>query len=201
MPGGKIVAFIDGSCMHPGKKDARAGYGIIFPAYQIYNEQRKLKGVVQTNNRAELTAFIDAITIINCKIDPERKSKRIIYTDCMLLVQMLQSGIAKRCLFGWKHTSNADLLKQIDGIMKKEGDLLTVIHVYAHTGKDDWKSKWNAEADKAAKAGADMHQHLLYGSTPFITPQESRYVGAGSSRPHICTGGSIGRRVFPRYGT
>ena len=109
--------------------------------------------------------------------------------------------------FIWlEKTNNADLLKRIGEIveqlgkkfMKKEGDLLTVIHVYAHTGKDDWKSKWNAEADKAAKAGADMHQHLIHGSTPFITPQESRHVGVGSSRPHICTGGSISRRVLPR---
>ena len=84
---------------------------------------------------------------MNRNIDSERKSKKLIYTDCMLLVQMLQGGIAKWCLFGWKHTSNADLLKQIDGIMRVEGNLLTVVHVYAHTGKDDWKSKWNAEAD------------------------------------------------------
>ena len=41
--------------------------------------------------------------------------------------------------------------------MRDEGDLLTVVHVYAHTGKGDWKSKWNDAADKAAKAGADMH--------------------------------------------
>jgi len=201
MPKDRIIAFIDGSCMLPGKKGARAGYGIVFPDYQEYNKKRKLTGVTQTNNRAELTAFIEAVTTINGNIDPGRTRKKLIYTDCMLLVQMLQGGIAKRCLFGWKHTSNADLLKQIDGIMKVEGNLLTVVHVYAHTGKDDWKSKWNAEADKAAKEGADMHQHLDHGNIPFINPQESRYKSMASSRPHSCTSGSIGRRVLPRYGT
>jgi len=157
--------------------------------------------MTQTNNRAELTAFIEGVTTINGGIDPERKRKKLIYTDCMLLVQMLQGGIAKRCLFGWKHTSNADLLKQIEEIMRVEGNLLTVVHVYAHTGKDDWKSKWNAEADKAAKEGADMHQHFDYGNIPLINPKGSRYMGMASSRPHTCTGGSIGRRVLPRYGT
>ena len=29
--GSSTLAFIDGSCMRPGKPDARAGYGIVFP--------------------------------------------------------------------------------------------------------------------------------------------------------------------------
>jgi hypothetical protein len=29
--GSSTIAFIDGSCMRPGKSDARAGYGIVFP--------------------------------------------------------------------------------------------------------------------------------------------------------------------------
>jgi len=91
------------------------------------------------------------------------------------------------------YTSNADLLKRIDGIMRVEGNLLTVVHVYAHTGKDDWKSKWNAEADKAAKEGANMHQHFIHGKIPFITGRKSQGIWVW------VTGGSIGRRVLPRY--
>ena len=48
-------------------------------------------------------------------------------------------------------TINADLLKTIGGIVEDNGTRLTVIHVYSHTGGNDWKSKWNDEADRLAK--------------------------------------------------
>ena len=95
----------------------------------------------QTNNRAELTAFIEANRIIDERIDLDETRQRIIYTDCMLLVKMIQGGIKKRNLFGWKKTNNADLLKRIGEIVEQLGNKLTVIHVYSHTGGKDWKSK------------------------------------------------------------
>ena len=81
----------------------------------------------------------------------------------MLLVRMIQGGIKRRNIFGWKKTSNTDLLKRIGEIVEENGSRLTVIHVYSHTGGDDWKSRWNDEADKLAKMGADLHGQLYNG--------------------------------------
>jgi ribonuclease HI len=187
--------------MRPGKPDARAGYGIVFPHQKDYNVFRKLEGPTQTNNRAELTAFIDANYIIDETLDPERKLKKIFYTDCMLLAGMIQGGIQRRNIFGWKKTSNTDLLKRIGEIVKENGSRLTVIHIYSHTGGNDWKSKWNDEADKLAKMGADLHgQHYngsisdLISNGPVLTPR-------GYSRPQVCMIRPIVRRSFARYGT
>ena len=71
----------------------------------------------------------------------------------MLLARMIQGGIKRRNIFGWKKTSNTDLLKRIGEIVKENGSRLTVIHVYSHTGGNDWKSKWNDEAGNLAKMG------------------------------------------------
>jgi ribonuclease HI len=116
-----------------------------------------LSGNIQTNNRAELTAFIQANTLLDEDIDPGGNEKKIFYTDCMLLVTMIKGGLQKRKVFGWKKTKNEDLLMKVSEIVDKNEGRLTVHHVYAHTGSKDWKSKWNAEADRLAKLGADLH--------------------------------------------
>ena len=195
------LVFIDGSCLRPGKPDARAGYGIVFPHQEDYNVFRKLEGSTQTNNRAELTAFIEANRIIDETLDPEKKSKKVFYTDCMLLVGMVQGGIKKRNIFGWKKTSNADLLKRIGEIAEENSRRLTVIHVYSHTGGDDWKSKWNDEADKLAKMGADLHGQHYNGSISELISNGPVYASRGYSRPQMCMIRPIVRRSFTRYGT
>ena len=169
--------------MRPGKSDAKAGYGIVFPHREDLNVFRKLEGFTQTNNRAELTAFIDANGIIDETLDPEKKLKKIFYTDCMLLVRMIQGSIKKRNIFGWKKTSNADLLKRIGKIVEENGSRLTVIHVYSHTGGEDWKSTWKDEADKLAKMGADLHGQHYNGSISDLFSNGPVHTSRGYSRP------------------
>ena len=196
-----ILAFIDGSCMNPGKAWARAGYGIVFPYQEGANQHQRLEGLTQTNNRAELTAFIEANRIIDERIALGDTRQRVIYTDCMLLVKMVQGGIKKRNLFGWKKTNNADLLKRIGEIVEQLGKKLTVIHVYSHTGGNDWKSKWNEQADKLAKLGADLHGQHPNGNTLDLLSRGPVYASCGFSRPPVCTLRPIVRRTFTRYGT
>ena len=47
------------------------------------NVYRALSGNIQTNNRAELTAFIQANTVLDEDIDRGGNEKKIFYTDCM----------------------------------------------------------------------------------------------------------------------
>ena len=54
-----------------------------------------------------------------------------------------------------------------------------MIHVYSHTGGEDWTSKWNDEADKLAKTGADLHgQHYNWSiSDLFSNGPVHMYIG------------------------
>jgi len=187
--------------MRPGKSDARAGYGIAFPHQKEYNVFCKLEGSTQTNNRAELTAFINANRIIDESLDPMRRLNKVFYTDCMLLVRMMQGGIQRRNIFGWKKTSNMDLLKRIGEIVEDNCSRLKVMHVYSHTGGDDWKSKWNDEADKLAKMGADLHGQHYNGNVSELISNGPVYASCGYSRPRMCMIRPVVRRSFIRYGT
>ena len=58
-----LYVYTDGSCIHNGTKDARAGYGIYFGKNDCRNVSNKLNGK-QTNNRAELSAAIEFLKVI-----------------------------------------------------------------------------------------------------------------------------------------
>ena len=120
----------------------------------------------------------------------------------MLLVRMIQGGIKRRNIFkDGKKQANTDLLKRIGEIVEENGKRLTVIHVYSHTGGDDWKSKWNDEADKLAKMGADLHGQHYNGSISDLISNGPVHASRGYSRPQMCTIRPIVRRSFTRHGT
>ena len=65
-------------------------------------------------------------------------------------------------------------------LLKKIVRIWQLIHVYSHTGGNDWKSKWNDEADKLAKMGADH-----FGISDLIS-NGPVYASRGYSRPQMC---------------
>ena len=62
-----LTVYTDGSCIHNGKKNARAGIGVYFGKGDIRNVSRRIEGK-QTNNRAELFAIIKAIECTKCNL-------------------------------------------------------------------------------------------------------------------------------------
>lgn len=58
-----MQVYCDGSCLNNGKPNARAGYGIYFGENDPRNKAGKLQGSLQTNNRGELTAILEALKI------------------------------------------------------------------------------------------------------------------------------------------
>ena len=76
-----------------------------------------------------------------------------------------------------------------------------MIHVYSHTGGEDWKSKWNDEADKLAKMGADLHGQHNNGSSSDLFSNGPVHTSRGYPRPQMCMIRPIVRRAFTRYGT
>jgi ribonuclease HI len=156
-----LICFIDGSCIGNGSKHAKAGYGVVFPDHPSQNLSEKLRGQA-TNNRAEYTAYLRALDVADV-IDPTRTRKLCVNTDSKLLMDSVTKWIV-----GWKKRSwvkadgkpvlNRDLLEQID--VRSQTRPITWRHVYAHTGRADYDSVWNAKADELAKAGAKKSQGL-----------------------------------------
>ncbi|KAJ1039626.1 hypothetical protein NDA14_007635 [Ustilago hordei] len=74
----RIIVYVDGSAINNGYANARAGYGVWFqnPDLRYLNQQCRLSGDIQSNNRAELTAIIIAL-----EIAPEDGRKLIICSD------------------------------------------------------------------------------------------------------------------------
>ena len=155
-PENSLVVFTDGACSNNGKMNAVAGYSVVWPDYPDYTYSSKLDSSdIQTNNRAEYTGLIQALRIAN-EIDPTLSKKLYIYTDSMLLVNSINKWMKKWKLNGWKTAThepvkNRDLLEEIDSLIFRRSKVF-VEHVMAHTNNIDWKSKYNNEADRLARA-------------------------------------------------
>lgn len=116
-----VVCFTDGHSRNNGKSNATAGYGVYFPV-TFAGKENKLMGEIygpvsgtQTNNRAELTAIIKALTTIikNGKVD----HKIIIYTDSQYSQNIINYDIWQE---GWiiSH-ANLDLTSRIKDLCSK----------------------------------------------------------------------------------
>lgn len=58
-----LVVYTDGACTGNGKAGAKAGVGVFFGKDDVLNYSAALDGDVQTNQRAEMTAVLKAMTI------------------------------------------------------------------------------------------------------------------------------------------
>lgn len=145
----KIIVFTDGACPNNGKPNARASWACVFPFYPDFNRSGLLEGPVQTNNRAEFTAFIKAYEVART-IDDNKPIQ--VYSDSKLLVQSINEWIPIWKNNKWNKSNgqqveNLDLVREIATIIE---DDINISHVLAHTGGDDFYSIWNDAADRMA---------------------------------------------------
>lgn len=148
-----LICFTDGSCINNGKSNAIGGYGVVWPDNSNYNVSIKLNCKKITNNVAEYYALLHAYHTANT-IDPTQKKKLIVYTDSELLIKSMTRWLNdwKRnnwCKSNGKGISNMNLVKKLDSCMSERTTIFR--HVKAHTGKNDWESYHNDQADKLAK--------------------------------------------------
>lgn len=147
-----INVYTDGACSNNGKENALSGYGIYFAENDPRNESKKIEGKKHTNNIAELTAFIRALEILSEEII---KGEQInLYTDSEYVIKCASSYGEKLSKNDWKTSNNkkppnVELVKKAYEIYK---DLFNVklIHINAHTNKDDIHSIGNENADRLA---------------------------------------------------
>ncbi|MDC0366893.1 ribonuclease H family protein [bacterium] len=174
-----IVVYTDGACEKNGQEGAKAGIGVFFGPNDSRNVSRPLAGEVQTNQRAELAAFLDALTILLAEViksAPQKKAAGTafailsgkaqptefelnIYSDSTYCVkgwnEWLQGWVARK----WKTSkkepvSNQDLWKPVL-LLKTEFSKLQHVHLDVKWVKGHADTYGNEEADKLAKAGVD----------------------------------------------
>ncbi len=140
-----ISVFTDGSLLRRNKKIA-CGYGIYIPKkgikYSIKLREPK------TNNRAELKAIIDAVTMLK----QDNIDKIVIYTDSSYSILIFGNTGQKYKKKGFKNVKNKDLVQK--AVYLSENTNLHFVHVSAHTGKLDEIGIGNDIADMLANKAA-----------------------------------------------
>jgi ribonuclease HI len=154
----EITAYTDGSLMRKGK-NVYCGYGVYFLNDVYKSISRKFTHEPITNNRAELYAILKAIIITNI-IDNKRKlgnlpriNKLTIYSDSEYSVKTYNEWLPK-WLKTKKEYMNADIIDETMEHMKNASFKIVLIHIRAHTGKNDPHSLANEIVDDLAKKGA-----------------------------------------------
>jgi ribonuclease HI len=149
-----IIVYTDGSAFNNGKRNAKAGYAVVFPDYPDHTQGYPLEGTPQTNNRAEYTGAIKACSIADV-IDGTQTRPLHIYTDSQLLINTATKWIPQWRRNGWKkkdkqRIANIDLVKQLDTLMSAARPI-QFIYVQAHAG-----NQYNELADTLAKQGVQQ---------------------------------------------
>jgi len=139
--------YTDGSCIHNGKSNARAGIGIFFDMDDSRNVSKKIEGK-QTNNVAELMAIIYAYYIV--KRDVDNGKQIAIVTDSEYAIKCASHYGAKCSKQYWTvDIPNKELVKKAYETYKNVKNI-QLIHIRAHTNNTDIHSHGNDFADKLA---------------------------------------------------
>lgn len=135
----KIYVYCDGSCIHNGKQNAKAGIGIYFGENDPRNVSEAING--HSNNVAELSAMIRVYNYV--------KKDVTIVSDSKYALHCVKEYGKKQEKDSWKNNiPNQDLVKQLYETYRDTN--IQFMHVYAHTNKKDIHSIGNAMADKLA---------------------------------------------------
>jgi ribonuclease HI len=138
-PYSNIYVYCDGSCIHNGKPNAKAGIGIYFGDNDPRNVSESISG--NTNNISELTAMIRVYDYV--------KGNVTIVSDSKYALHCVKEYGKKQEKDSWKNNiPNQELVKQLYETYKHTN--IQFMHVYAHTNKKDMHSIGNAMADKLA---------------------------------------------------
>ena len=134
----ETYVYCDGSCIHNGLPNAKAGIGVYFGDNDPRNVSESISG--NTNNIAELTAMIRVYDYVKGDVTIVSDSKYAL---------LCVDTYGKKCeSSGWPDIPNKELVKKLYYTYKNSS--FKFIHVYAHTNKKDIHSIGNQHADKLA---------------------------------------------------
>ena len=146
------TVWTDGGAYHNGHPDAAAGIGVYWGPNDPRNVAAPLHGSLHTNQRAELSAALRAITDTAHYKTTNRGL--LVYTDSEYTINCCTKWLKGWKSNGWKSSKggavmNQDLIKALDAAM--QGRRVFFKHVAAHTGIDG-----NENADRLATKGIEM---------------------------------------------
>jgi ribonuclease HI len=128
----------------------------VFPHCESWNVAKKLNEPRATNNRAEYFAALEAMRRANIE-NPSQDQLLYIFSDSMLLIRSMTEWIGKWQKNNWRKADGQPVLNRdiLETLVHEQGTRRIIWrHVKAHTGRTDWKSKWNDAADRAAQGAA-----------------------------------------------
>lgn len=144
--------YTDGACSNNGRKNASAGIGVFFGINDPRNISRPVLGK-QTNNTAELLAFIAAYDVIRDDIGLGKKIAMV--TDSEYAIKCLTTYGDRCSKKQWRvDIPNKDLVKNVYELYKGTKNV-EFVHIEAHTENTDIHSFGNANADKLAKQACE----------------------------------------------
>lgn len=153
-----IIIAVDGACRDNGYPNARAAYGVYFKIDSGYNSAGLLDEGPMTNQRAEITAAIEACKLcyqmVNTPNFPQEIKQVVIKSDSAYLVNSMVEYVEKWRLNNYTSSRgrpvvNADLLRDLDERvvwLEDEGVNMRFWHV---------PRAQNQQADKLANAALD----------------------------------------------
>ena len=94
-----IIVAVDGACRNNGYSNARAAYGVYFNIYSKFNKAGLLDEGPMTNQRAEITAEIEASKLcyqmLNTPDFPQKIKQLVIKSDSAYLVNSMVTHVEK----------------------------------------------------------------------------------------------------------
>jgi ribonuclease HI len=150
----KVRIFTDGACSKNGKTDSKAAWACWFPEYPSYSKADKVpEDELQTNQRGELLAIKEGVCIALEKC-PLAETDLFIYTDSMYSKKCLTEWVSAWIRNKWRTSQGGDVQHRdlIEDTYTRLSKFksFSIIHVKAHTGNDDDRSKNNHIVDRLA---------------------------------------------------
>jgi len=155
------IIYCDGCCLGNGQDGARAGFGIYITdvsGASILRESFRVPSCdSQTNQRAELLALRYALSYVS----EHTRVEFIIYTDSRYAMDCVTKWASAWAVSGWRKSDNkpvlhSDVIQDCLTMYTRVVDRLRLEHIESHTGRNDTASRGNAEADRLARAGAEL---------------------------------------------
>lgn len=148
------IIYTDGACHNNGRPNAKAGWGAVLtnPQGDILEIAGPVpRGEPQTNSRAELMAFVEALK--RCT----QSAPITLHTDSKYIADACNGGLESWKARGWrkadkKTPEHLDLWQSIDQLLQEKD--VTVCWVKAHSG-----TLGNERADALACLGANGKRH------------------------------------------
>ena len=150
----RIKIYTDGACQNNGKLNAKCGVGIYFGKDDTRNLSKALKGPLQTNNIAELTAILYCLKILLKTEKNIDDNMFIIFSDSKYSIDCITKYIVVWLKNNWqtatkKPVKNRTIIESIYNMMSLFKNL-EFKYIKAHTKNMDEDSIGNRNADLLA---------------------------------------------------